>query len=162
MVTFRCHMEYSMWSLFPAVWSASYCCHTCQFWKKWKELRKTCFQCSMEYSIWPWITAIWSTPYGTSLVPYGVLYNKLLMKITKVVWCTPYGYFFAIWSTPCGHCFLPYGVLHINTIHVNFGRNAKSSIRLVFNALWRTPYGIIKQLYGVLHMTIEFDLCGES
>ena len=104
-VTFWWYMEYSMWSLFPAVWSASYDCHPCQLWKKCKELHKTCFQCSMEYSIWPWITAIWSTPYGASLMPYGVLYNYLLMNITKVIWCTPYGHFF-----------MPYGVLHVVTI----------------------------------------------
>ena len=47
------HMEYSMWSLFPAIWSASYHYHPCQLWKKCEELHKTCFQCSMEYSIWP-------------------------------------------------------------------------------------------------------------
>ena len=62
--------------------------------------------------------------------------------------------FYAIWSTPCGRYFLPYGVLHIITIHVNCGRNAKSSIRLVFNALWSTPYGLELVPYGVLHMAL--------
>ena len=60
--------------------------------------------------------------------------------------------FDAIWSTPCGHYFLPYGVLHIIAIHVIYGRNAKSSIRLVFNALWSTPYSLELLPYGVLHM----------
>ena len=62
--------------------------------------------------------------------------------------------FDAIWSTPCGHYFLPYGVLHIIVIHVNCGRNGKSSPRLVFNALWSTPYGLELLPYGVLHMAL--------
>ena len=45
-------------------------------------------------------------------------------------------------------------MLHIITIHVNCGRNAKSSIRLVFNALWSTPYGLELVPYGVLHMAL--------
>ena len=73
-VTFRCHMEYSMWSLFPAIWSASYYCHPCQLWKKCNELHKTCFQCSMEYSIWHHKTALLSTPYGIIKQSYGVLH----------------------------------------------------------------------------------------
>ena len=62
--------------------------------------------------------------------------------------------FDAIWSTPCGHYFLPYGVLHIIAIHVNCGRDAKSSIRLVFSALESTPYGLESPPYGALHMAL--------
>ena len=129
MVTFLWHMEYSMRSLFPEVWSASYHCHPCKLWKKYEELHKTCFQCSMEYSIWAWITALWSTSYGASLLPYRVLYNQLYEQYKcclvysiwhhkTVIWSTPYRnrtwpFWWIlkhsiwhqktpIWSTPCG------------------------------------------------------------
>ena len=97
----------------------------------------------MEYSIWRFSGAIWSALQLTLNEQY-----KCYLKYS--IWSL----FYAIWSTPCGHYFMPYGVLYISTIHVNCGRNAKSSIRLVFNALWSTPYGLELLPYGVLHMVL--------
>ena len=37
------HMECSLWLKYGIIWSASYYCHQCLFWKKYKELHRTCF-----------------------------------------------------------------------------------------------------------------------
>ena len=97
----------------------------------------------MEYSTWHIFGVLWSASGST---PYDYIYCHMEYSIRSL--------FDAIWSTPCGHYFLPYGVLHIIAIHVNCGRNAKSSISLVFNALWSTPYGLELLPYGVLHMAL--------
>ena len=69
-VTISCHMEYSIWSFFGAIWSAL------GFTSEVKSY------CHMEYSIWLFYDAIWSTPYGRNLRPYGVLHN-----VVKNVYC---------------------------------------------------------------------------
>ena len=109
-----CHMEYSMRSLFPAVWSASYYCHSSQFWKKFEELHKTCFQCSMEYSIWRFSGAIWSTPCGHYFLPYGVLHIIVIHVNSGINTKSSIRLVFsALWSTPYGLELLSYGVLHM-------------------------------------------------
>ena len=97
----------------------------------------------MEYSTWRIFGVLWSASGST---PFDYIYCHMEYSIRSL--------FDAIWSTPCGHYFLPYGVLHIIAIHVNCGRNGKSSTRLVFNALWSTPYGLELLPYGVLHMAL--------
>ena len=62
-VTISCHMEYSIWSVFFAIWIAL------GFTSEVK------FYCHMEYSTWLFYDAKWSTPYGRNLSPYGVLHN---------------------------------------------------------------------------------------
>ena len=89
--------------------------------------------CHMEYSIWRFSGTIWSALQLTLNEQY-----KCYLKYS--IWSL----FDAIWSTPCGRYFLPYGVLYIITMHVNCGRYAKSSIRLV------------SMLYGVLHMALNY------
>ena len=91
----------------------------------------------MEYSIWQYIES------------FGVDSKALHMTSEKrhMEYCI-WSLFDAIWSTPCGHYFLPYGVLHIIAIHVNCGRDAKSSIRLVFSALGSTTFGLESPPYG--------------
>ena len=78
----------------------------------------------MEYSTWRIFGVLWSASGST---PFDYIYCHMEYSIRSL--------FDAIWSTPCGHYFLPYGVLHIIAIPVNFGRNGKSSITLIFNAL---------------------------
>ena len=97
----------------------------------------------MEYSTWRIFGVLWSASGST---PFDYIYCHMKYSIWSI--------FDATWSTPCGHYFLPYGVLHIIAIHVNCGRDAKSSIRLVFSALESTPYGLESPPYGALHMTL--------
>ena len=78
----------------------------------------------MEYSTWRIFGVLWSASGST---PFDYIYCHMEYSIWSL--------FDAIWSTPCCHYFVPYGVLHIIAIYVNYGRNAKSSIRLVFSAL---------------------------
>ena len=134
-----------MWSLFPAVWSASYYCHPCQLWKKWKELQKTCFQCSMEYSIWHQIVTIWSTPPGAFLVSYGVLQDQLHLTI-----------YIAIWSTPYGHFLMPYGVLHVVTISCRMECFILLPSMSIVEEMERAPQDLFSMLYGVLHMALNY------
>ena len=82
MFAFWCRIVFSMWSLFPAVWSASYYCHSCQFWNKYEELHKTCFQCSKEYFIRPWITAIWSALELALIKGLFLMSNEVLHMTT--------------------------------------------------------------------------------
>ena len=71
-VTISCHMEYSIWSFFGAIWSAL------GFTSEVK------LYCHMEYSIWLFYDAIWSTPYGSNSRPYGVLHRALKTSLMEL------------------------------------------------------------------------------
>ena len=84
-VTISCHKEYSIWSVFGAIWS------TLEFSKEVN------FYCPMQYSILPQKVVIRSTSYDLtkSALKHSILHQKR-----------------AIWSTPHGSNLRPYGVLH--------------------------------------------------
>merc|ERR1712081_90972 len=95
-VTISCHMKYSMWPLFLAIWSTPYG----HFLMPYGVLHVVTISCQMEYSMWSLFLAIWSTPCGHYFLPYGVLH---VVTISYHMEYSMWSLFFAIWSTPCGH-----------------------------------------------------------
>ena len=108
MATFWCHMEYSMWSLFHAIWSTPY----------GRNLRPYGVLHRIINNVYCWrntkcskrliSTTPWRTPCGHYFMPHGVLH-------TVGFWC--HMEYFRIhrsisivtWSTTCGHYSMPYG-----------------------------------------------------
>ena len=73
----KCHMEYSIWQQYKALWSTPQNTINKSYGALCIYSKKDIDENNMKYSIWRQISATWSTPYGLKKMAYGALHMTL-------------------------------------------------------------------------------------